>query len=225
MKKLTVILLAIMVTVFSCNTAEKEAAAEAEGFVIKRGLNTSHWLSQTEIRGEEREAYMQAVDFAKIAEMGFDHVRIPVDEMHLWDEDGNKHEDAFKLLHNAINWSFDNDLRVIVDLHVLRSHHFNTGNQRLWTDPEAQQQEYYEHHNALSLIENLPADDLKSIRWFIDCGDDDFLYEGNSLVHIALKKKNIPHEYRVRDGVHSWTYWRASLPVVLGFVSDKFHQY
>ena len=51
------------------------------------------------------------------------------------------------------------------------------------------------------------------------------LYEGNSLVHIALKKKEIPHEYRVRDGGHTWTYWRESLPEVLKFVSDAFHQY
>jgi endoglucanase len=92
------------------------------------------------MRGEEREVYMQAADFEKIAEMGFDHVRIPVDEMHLWDEDGNREEDAFQLLHNGIKWSLENDLRVIVDLHVLRSHHFNTGNQRLWTDPVAQKQ-------------------------------------------------------------------------------------
>ncbi|MEL7118036.1 MAG: alpha/beta hydrolase-fold protein [Bacteroidota bacterium] len=84
---------------------------------------------------------------------------------------------------------------------------------------------YYEKHNALSLIESVSVDDLKSIRWFIDCGDDDFLYEGNSLVHIAMKKKGIPHEYRVRDGAHTWTYWRASLPVVLEFVSQAFHQY
>lgn len=93
------------------------------------------------------------------------------------------------------------------------------------TYAEADLQPYYERHNALSLIEKMPADDIKSVRWFIDCGDDDFLYEGNSLVHIAMKKKEIPHEYRVRDGRHSWTYWRASLPVVLSFVSDAFHQY
>lgn len=86
-------------------------------------------------------------------------------------------------------------------------------------------QKYYDNYNALSLINNNQADKFKSVRWFIDCGDDDFLYEGNSLVHIAMKKKEIPHEYRVRDGVHSWTYWRASLPVVLEFVSDAFHQY
>jgi len=132
-------MLAISLSLLSCNTQVENTRSETEGFVIKRGLNVSHWLSQTKMRGEEREQYMQAIDFEIIAEMGFDHVRIPVDEMHLWDEDGNKHEEAFTLLHNAINWSFDNDLRVIVDLHVLRSHHFNTGNQRLWTDTIAQQ--------------------------------------------------------------------------------------
>ncbi len=84
---------------------------------------------------------------------------------------------------------------------------------------------YYEKHNALSLIQASSLEDLKSVRWYIDCGDDDFLYEGNSLVHIAMKKKEVPHEYRVREGRHSWTYWRESLPVVLEFVSDAFHQY
>jgi endoglucanase len=102
-------------------------------------LNTSHWLSQTDIRGEERAAYMQERDFKKIAEMGFDHVRIPIDEEQMWDENGNKHPEAFKLLHNAINWSFENDLRVIVDLHVLRLHHFNYNHDELWENTEAQE--------------------------------------------------------------------------------------
>jgi enterochelin esterase-like enzyme len=86
-------------------------------------------------------------------------------------------------------------------------------------------QGYYENHNALSLINNMTTKQISSVRWFIDCGDDDFLYEGNSLVHIAMRKKDIPHEFRVRDGSHNWTYWRESFPVVLEFVSDAFHQY
>lgn len=83
----------------------------------------------------------------------------------------------------------------------------------------------FKKYDELSLIQNKPTDEIKSVRWFIDCGDDDYLYEGNSLVHIAMKKKGIPHEYRVRNGVHNWTYWRESLPTVLEFVSDAFHQY
>lgn len=84
---------------------------------------------------------------------------------------------------------------------------------------------YYEHHNALSLINKLKKEQLNTVRWYIDCGDDDFLYEGNSLIHIAMRKKEIQHEFRVRDGRHSWTYWRESLPTVLEFVSEAFHQY
>jgi len=83
---------------------------------------------------------------------------------------------------------------------------------------------YFKQHDAVELIKNTEAKTLKSVKWYIDCGDDDFLYEGNSLVHIALKKKKVPHEYRVRNGAHTWTYWRASLPKVLQFVSDTFHQ-
>ena len=84
---------------------------------------------------------------------------------------------------------------------------------------------YYNRHSALALVNNMHDSLKRSVRWYIDCGDDDFLYEGNSLVHIAMKKKNIPHEFRIRDGGHSWEYWRTALPVVLGFVSMGFHQY
>jgi enterochelin esterase-like enzyme len=91
------------------------------------------------------------------------------------------------------------------------------------SDIEAEK--YFLNHNALSLIEKMTKKEIESVRWYIDCGDDDFLYEGNSLVHIALREKNIKHEFRVRDGGHTWTYWRASLPEVLKFVSDAFHQY
>jgi len=84
---------------------------------------------------------------------------------------------------------------------------------------------YYNRHSALALIKNIPEDQKKAVRWYIDCGDDDFLYEGNSLVHIALRKKEVPHEFRVREGGHTWTYWRESLPEVLEFVSKAFRQY
>ncbi len=84
---------------------------------------------------------------------------------------------------------------------------------------------YFKKYNALQLIEAIPDDKKKEVRWYIDCGDDDFLYEGNSLVHIAMRKKEIPHEFRIRNGGHTWTYWRESLPAVLGFISDAFHQY
>jgi S-formylglutathione hydrolase FrmB len=96
-----------------------------------------------------------------------------------------------------------------------------------WTEKQAidenQKEAYFNRHSALALINDMPAEEIKSVRWYIDCGDDDFLYEGNSLVHIAMRKKEIPHEFRIRDGVHAWTYWRVSLPEVLAFISARFH--
>ncbi len=115
------------------------AAEKAAGkFEIVKGVNVSHWLSQSEKRGQERLEYITAEDFKKIADMGFDHVRIPVDEVQLWDSTGHKEEEAFKLLHNAIDWALANKLRVIVDLHIIRSHYFNANNNTLWTDPKEQ---------------------------------------------------------------------------------------
>jgi enterochelin esterase-like enzyme len=91
--------------------------------------------------------------------------------------------------------------------------------------PDSLFEAYYKRQSALYLVENMPDSLKNSVRWYIDCGDGDFLYEGNSLVHIAMRKKEIPHEYRVRDGEHTWTYWRESLPEVLQFISAAFHQH
>ncbi len=102
-------------------------------------------------------------------------------------------------------------------------------NYRLWQGVEGitdtDKESYFKKYSVFSLIENMPDIQKKAVRWYIDCGDDDFLYEGNSLAHIALRKKEIPHEFRVRDGGHTWTYWRASLPAVMEFVSMGFHQF
>lgn len=90
---------------------------------------------------------------------------------------------------------------------------------------DAEIEAYFNRHSALALVNNMPDEQKEAVRWYIDCGDDDFLYEGNSLIHIAMRKKGIPHEFRIRNGGHTWTYWRESLPAVLAFVSQAFHQY
>jgi len=80
-------------------------------------------------------------------------------------------------------------------------------------------------NHPLILIDEKSKQDLNSVAWYLDCGDDDYLYEDSSLLHLAMKKKGVKHEYRVRDGAHTWKYWKESLPNVLGFVSINFHQH
>lgn len=82
----------------------------------------------------------------------------------------------------------------------------------------------YKKYAILDLLNNTPADSLKSIKWYFDCGDDDFLIEGNMQMHAILKRRGIPHEFRVRDGSHNWEYWRTALPNVLKFLSDALHR-
>lgn len=76
----------------------------------------------------------------------------------------------------------------------------------------------------LKIVENANADDLKKVAYYIDCGDGDFLIKGNMALHAALIDKKVPHEFRVRDGEHNWTYWRTALPDVLKFVGERFHR-
>jgi enterochelin esterase-like enzyme len=79
-------------------------------------------------------------------------------------------------------------------------------------------------NSPLKIAETKSADDLKKVRYWIDCGDDDFLTKGNCLLHILLTDKKVPHEYRVRDGAHNWTYWRTGIVDALKFIGDSFHQ-
>lgn len=113
--------------------------AIAQNFEIERGVNISHWLSQSQRRGEERKNFFTENDVEYIKSLGFDHIRIPIDEEQMWNESGNKEKEAFELLHQAINWCDQNNLNVIVDLHILRSHHFNEEQRPLWTDPKEQE--------------------------------------------------------------------------------------
>ncbi|MFH1197965.1 MAG: cellulase family glycosylhydrolase [bacterium] len=129
-------LLTIIVLVYSFALAQNQTPKE---FTLRTGVNVSHWLSQSDKRGDERRNYITEKDFKTIAETEFDHVRLCLDEEQLWDSVGTRQTEAFELMHNAINWSLENNLRVIVDLHIIRSHHFIAASNPLWTDPKEQE--------------------------------------------------------------------------------------
>lgn len=83
---------------------------------------------------------------------------------------------------------------------------------------------HWKQTNPLDLAKSLDTKTLKSTRWYVDCGDDDFLYKGNAALHIIFREREIPHEYRVRDGEHNWTYWRTWIFEGLKFIGKSFHR-
>ena len=99
--------------------------------------------------------------------------------------------------------------------------------------PEQSQMAKTDKDYAESLISNNPTkfvenaspqqvDNLKTVRWYTDCGDNDYFYEGNIDFFLAMKKKSIPIDYRMRSGVHGWYYWITGMAPVLHFISIGF---
>lgn len=132
-------LLAIFFQLTSCTKNPKpEDSDRYSSFSIKRGTNIAHWLSQSSRRGAERGKFFTQKDIQFIDSVGFDHIRLPIDEEQMWDENGKRHEEAFQLLTESLGWCHEAGLRVVLDLHILRSHHFNAAEKPLWTDAAEQ---------------------------------------------------------------------------------------
>ena len=151
MKEFLFFVSVISVLFVSCTGGSKSSVADVEkpayipnpsGFEIYRGMNVSHWISQT---GDwvDRATFFTEQDVKDLKAWGFDHIRLPVDEEIIFDTLGVPIDSSFRDLTNAIDWCIAHDMRVIVDLHILRSHHFNSrnneGKMTLWNNPEAQE--------------------------------------------------------------------------------------
>ena len=111
------------------------------GFELKRGVNLSHWLSQN-VGWSPKDTFITEKDIAYIASIGYDHIRIPIDEAEMWTVEGKPIEESFNYLTHCLGWAQKHHLRAIVDLHIIRAHYFNAANEggsnKLWTDPAAQ---------------------------------------------------------------------------------------
>lgn len=64
--------------------------------------------------------------------------------------------------------------------------------------------------------------DLRGVKWFVDCGDDDFLLDRNIEFMHAMRAAGIPMQFRVRDGGHTNEYWHTALFTALPFASRNF---
>ena len=56
----------------------------------------------------------------------------------------------------------------------------------------------------------------------IDCGYDDFFFSENEELHRRLLEQKIDHDYIVRPGGHTWSYWNNSIDYQILFFSKFF---
>jgi len=81
-------------------------------------------------------------------------------------------------------------------------------------------------HSALDYVrqaDEQTVKQLRSVKWFIDCGDDDFLFDLNVQFHQLMRQKHIKSELRIRNGQHNWEYWHQAIRMALPFASRNFY--
>ena len=77
-------------------------------------------------------------------------------------------------------------------------------------------------HSPLRFIDVVgdeTLDNLRTVAWFIDCGDDDYLFDQSVALHQKMRDRGVKTELRVRNGTHSWEYWHLALRWALPFAS------
>ena len=82
-------------------------------------------------------------------------------------------------------------------------------------------------HSAIVFVKDASEEvknSLRSVRWFLDIGDDDFLLTQTFEYYTAMRMQGIPCELRVRNGVHNWEYWHTALRTSLPFASRNFQR-
>ena len=80
-------------------------------------------------------------------------------------------------------------------------------------------------HSAIDFIEKADEatlEKLRTVKWFIDCGDDDFLLDLSVKLYQEMRGRRIKAELRVRDGWHCWEYWHQALRMSLPFATRNF---
>ena len=80
-------------------------------------------------------------------------------------------------------------------------------------------------HSTLDFLDKAneaTLEKLRSVAWFVDCGDDDFLFDMNVAFHQKMRDRGVHSELRVRNGIHNWEYWHLALRLALPFATRNF---
>ena len=93
---------------------------------FKKGLNLGGWLSQSPLTKEHMDTFITEEDIKRIASMGADHVRLPVDYPLVETEDGTPKEEGYTYIDNCVAWCEKYGLHMLLDLH--RAYGYSFGN-------------------------------------------------------------------------------------------------
>ena len=91
-----------------------------------RGVNLGGWLSQFDAPTKEHfDTFITEQDIRRIAGMGLDHVRVPVDYTVIETEDGTPKEEGYRYIDKCVQWCRENGLHMIIDVHKTYGYSFD----------------------------------------------------------------------------------------------------
>lgn len=85
-------------------------------FRFRRGVNLAYWMTEAD---RDWLGYVMPAQFPLWKELGFDHFRVPVDELCIFDREGQFNEKAVGKLHELFTWCEQNGMYAILDMHTL----------------------------------------------------------------------------------------------------------
>ncbi len=92
---------------------------------LYRGINFGGYLSQCQHTREHYETFITKEDVEKVAKLGFDHVRLPIDYEVLETPEGEDNIEGISFVNQILLWCEEYGLDVVLDLHKAYGYDFN----------------------------------------------------------------------------------------------------
>lgn len=159
------------------------------------GINVGGWLSQCEMTREHLDSFMTESDFERIAEMGFDHIRLPIDHGLFGFEGG------FGYIDKAVALCEKYGLNIVLDLHKTAGYAFYEQNGNSFFESRELQDIFYGIWQELS--ERYGRYGITAFDLLNEITDPAVTEQWNSIAAQAVSviRKNAPHTPILIGGV------------------------
>ena len=104
-------------TLYGAEKNKEETMRNFDGFY--KGIDLGGWISQcgSKYNDEHYSTFITEKDIEKIATMGLDHVRMPVDYNVIQTDDGEIIESGMAYIESCVGWCKKHGLNIVIDLH------------------------------------------------------------------------------------------------------------
>ena len=118
---------------------------------FQKGVNLGGWFSQCDYSEDRLNNFITEADFEKIAALGFDHVRIPIDYNVIQNPDGTMRPDGLGRIDAALALCDKYGLRAVLDLHKTPGYSFDAGEKEAgFFESESYQERFYDIWETLA---------------------------------------------------------------------------